>query len=55
MNKLYLWAKRYSTAWGWHWVIQREVMTETADSWLNVFRKDEPSIEFLVSNKKPKP
>lgn len=51
---LRLYSKRFSIARGNHWVIEREVTEETCQQWLEIFRKDEPNVLFLVSDKKPK-
>lgn len=49
-----LYAKRWTAAWGWQWIAERDVTAETADGWLHVFRKDEPDVTFVVSSKKPR-
>jgi len=55
MNKpLTLWSLRTNTAVGNHFVAERKVTEETAQQWLAVFRKDEPSVIFIVCAKKPK-
>lgn len=54
MKKLYLWSKRWSTARGEHWIIERLCEPATAEQWLEVFQKDEPTVEFKLSYKRPK-
>lgn len=49
-----LWALRSSVARGKEWVAERKVSDETAQKWLEVFQKDEPAIQFTISDKKPK-
>lgn len=54
---LKLWSKRWSTARGWRWEIDRDLNAECPEeckAWLAVFQKDEPGIEFKMSVKKPK-
>lgn len=53
-NSLRLWARRYSFVRGFHWVMEREVTEQTAKAWLELFKNDEPSIRFVVSDKKPR-
>jgi hypothetical protein len=53
-NKIFkLYSKRFTVAQGNHWVEERIVTAETTQAWLDIFRKDEPSVLFLVSDKKP--
>lgn len=54
MKKLYLWAKRWDSAYGWRWHNQRDVSADNAESWLGVFHKDEPTVEFVISYRKPR-
>lgn len=54
MKKYYLWSKRYSVAQGNHWKLERECLESTAQQWLEVFRKDEPEVLFVVSHNKPR-
>lgn len=51
---LNIYSKRWSTAKGWYWKLERDTLPENADAWLAVFQKEEPSIEFVVSAKMPK-
>lgn len=51
---LNLWSKRWSTAKGWHWKLERDCLPENKDAWLDVFQKDEPTIEFKVCLNRPK-
>lgn len=51
---LTLWSLRTSVAKGNHFVSERKVTEETAQQWLEIFRKDEPNVLFLVSDTKPK-
>lgn len=50
---LFLYSKRWSTAKGWFWKLERDTLPENAESWLSIFRKEEPEIEFVVSEKQP--
>jgi hypothetical protein len=54
MNPLTLWSLRTSVAHGRHFVAERQVTAATADQWLSIFRKDEPSVLFIVSARRPK-
>jgi len=55
MNKtLTLWSLRTNAARGNHFVAERQVTEETAQEWLSVFRKDEPSVSFVATARKPK-
>lgn len=49
-----LWSKRWSTARGWHWKLERECELANSQEWLAVFRMSEPDIEFKLSKIKPK-
>ena len=49
-----LWAYRTDPAYGWRWHLCREVFTNEADQWVNIFQKDEPDTKFVVADKKPK-
>lgn len=49
-----LWSKRWSTARGWEWKLERKCSMEDSQEWLRVFKKGEPEVEFKLSNKKPK-
>lgn len=51
---LNLWSKRWSTAKGWHWKLERDCLPENKDAWLDVSQKDEPTIEFKVRLNRPK-
>jgi hypothetical protein len=53
-NEMTLWAGRFSVTSGYGFVAERKVTEETAQDWLEVFRKDEPGVIFLVSKTKPK-
>jgi hypothetical protein len=48
-----LWSYRWSFARGWRWQLERECHIETSLQWLEVFKKDEPSIKFKLSKKRP--
>lgn len=52
-NNLTLWSRRHNVAQGNHWKAERQVTEATAQEWLSVFRKDEPSVLFLVAARKP--
>lgn len=47
-----LWSR---DAKGREWKAERDVTEDTAERWLEVFRKDHPDKRFRVSEKKPKP
>jgi hypothetical protein len=49
-----LWSKRFSTAQGWHWKLERLCNHENAEQWLSVFSKHESEVEFKLSDKKPR-
>ena len=49
--KLFLWRLHAVTG---YWRIEREVTRETAQQWLDIYRKDEPSARFTVSRTRPK-
>ncbi len=53
-SKLSLWSFRFSSAIGNHAVHERYVTEETAQQWLEAFKKIEPGVLFLISDKKPK-
>lgn len=53
-NETVLWSKRWSVAKGWHWQVDRYCFKSEAQGWLEVFKKDEPEIEFVISNRTPK-
>lgn len=47
-----LWSKRMSVAYGWMWKHERDVTAETMLEWLLIFRKDEPGIDFVLTDGK---
>ena len=49
-----LYSKRFTPARGWHWELERGCNISTANDWLEVFQKDEPTVEFKISKKTPK-
>lgn len=49
-----LWSKRWNPARGHHWKLERECSIENSFAWLEVFQKDEPDVEFKLSEKKPR-
>jgi hypothetical protein len=51
MTKMGLW--RYDAITGM-WKLERNCEKETASDWLAVFKKDEPSVVFILSRKKPR-
>ncbi len=53
-KQITLWAIRFSPAYGWRVVKERECDAKNAQLYLDVFRADEPSIEFRAADKKPK-
>ena len=48
-----LWSLRWSTARGYTWKMERSVLPDTADKWLALFKNDEPSVQFALSDKRP--
>ena len=52
-KKLHLWALRWTVARGWQWEKMREVTHDTAQQWLEIFKKDEPEVRFTVNTSKP--
>ena len=46
--------KAFANAGPSKWVLERECMISTANEWLEVFRKSEPDVKFVLSDKKPK-
>lgn len=54
-EQLYIWSLRFSPARGWHVEKERSADNErAAQMWLDVFRNDEPRIDFIASVKPPK-
>lgn len=54
-EQLYIWSLRFSPARGWHVEKERTADNEReAQLWLDVFRNDEPRIDFIASVKPPK-
>ena len=53
-SKLSLWSFRFSPMIGNHAVHERYVTEETSQQWLEAFKKIEPDVLFLISDKKPK-
>ena len=49
-----IWSRRYSVARGNHWQYERDSLDENVQSWLAVFRKDEPNVIFTASKRKPR-
>lgn len=49
-----IWSKRDSVAKGLHWQHERDCLDETAEQWISLFKKDEPTVEFVFSDKRPK-
>jgi len=49
-----LWARRWTTSYGWVWQLCRECYVSDKDAWLKYWVRDEPTVEFRFSNKKPK-
>ena len=49
-----LWSRRWSVSFGTHWVLERDCAIDTANEWLAVFRESEPTIEFVLSAKRPR-
>lgn len=51
---MHIYAKRFSVAYGWRWIVERDTSPENAAAWLHVFRTDEPAIEFVAAFKAPR-
>ena len=50
-----LWSKRWSVSYGWKWKLEHECETrEEVERWLDVYRDDEPRVEFRISPTKPR-
>jgi hypothetical protein len=49
-----LYSLRWTTARGWRWKFERECDPDKAEQWLEFFKKDCPSIDFILSEKEPK-
>ena len=49
-----LWSLRWSTAWGWRWIKERDCEATTAAEWLAQFQRIEPPIEFRIADRKPR-
>ena len=54
MSKIKLFSKRNSIARGWYWRLERDCQEDTANAWLEVFKADEPNVEFKLSYTTPK-
>lgn len=50
----YIYSARWTAAKGWHWNKERECENGTVTQWLDIFRKDEPNVEFVSGKKAPK-
>jgi hypothetical protein len=48
-----LYSRRFSIFRGWQWKHERICTNETANTWLIIFERDEPDIEFKLSVDKP--
>ncbi len=51
---VYLWSHRWSPSRGWRWVRERPVIDATAADWLEVYTRDEPGVEFVISRLVPR-
>lgn len=49
-----IWSYRHTVARGYDWKLERECHVSESVEWLNIFKKDEPNVQFILSNKKPK-
>lgn len=49
-----LWSKRHSIACGLHWKLERTCDPVTAGEWLALFQRDEPDVQFVLSERKPR-
>ena len=50
-NSLY--SRRWAVGQGWHWQYERDVSKDSESAWLTTFRKDEPTVTFIVSKGRP--
>jgi len=51
MTKIF--SLRFSPVRGNHWSIERECAADTVQAWLAIFRRDEPGVTFIASNRRP--
>lgn len=49
-----LYSLRWSIARGAFWKKERDCIEITSKEWLKIFQRDEPNVEFLLSEKMPK-
>ena len=54
MSEMILWSRRWSVAQGHHWRMERSCAGSTAQDWLDLFSKDEPSVTFQLARRKPR-
>lgn len=51
-----LYSLRWSVAKGWHWRVERDGMSkESAESWWDIYCRDERAVTFKISKNKRKP
>lgn len=48
-----IWSLRTNPARGNHFVAERDCNDDTVQAWLAIFRRDEPNVCFIASNRKP--
>ena len=53
MNKIGIWAYRWSVARGWQWFLEHRCGDSDKEDWLNVCQNDEPNIIFKLSYDQP--
>ena len=54
MSTTTLWSIRWSPARGKHVVAERKCELTTAAMWIEIFQKDEPAVQFVLSERKPR-
>lgn len=53
-NQVTIWSTRFTPSKGNHVVAERQCQEDEAVAWLNIFRSDEPNVNFVASKRKPK-
>ena len=53
-RNLTLWRLTWSHACGTRWQAQRACDDDTAESWLRIYRRDEPNATYCLAHKAPR-
>jgi hypothetical protein len=53
-SKLTLWRLTWSHACGTYWQAQRACDDSTAESWLEIYRRDEPNATYSLARRAPR-